>query len=427
MAGLLQNASLLGDDIPWLCALREKGTDVFTRLGVPGAKVEDWKYTKPRLLNADDFVLPEASAQHSCSCGCKDHCDEGCGCRRNIPLDAYQIHFENGFWHPEHNHFPEGVTVLPLDEAIAGNEDCRRYLGKIADIEIAPFAALNTAYLENGVFINIARGIKLDKPLVIICHTCAGERNLFYNLRNLVVMESGSEAEIIEYFHYDGIEKSRYFVNVVNEIAVGKNAVLKHYKCQDDAYKAAHVSLSAVQVKAGGRYQNFCLQKGADMGRNEVRVKLQDKGAEARVDAAYKMSGWATLDTTTVIEHLSPETYSEQLVKGVVDGEAKGVFQGKIHIAPNAVCTEGRQLHKALLLSDTAEIDCKPELEIFADDVKCSHGAASGELDEEQLFYMRSRGIDEDEARRILVEAFLDDVLMKVDSDPVRNWLKTQI
>ncbi len=427
MAGLLQNTTLWGENIPWLCALREKGADVFTRLGVPGAKVEDWKYTKPRLLTADDFVLPEAPAQHSCSCGCGGHCDEDCGCRRNIQLDAYQIHFENGFWHPEHNHFPEGVTVLPLDKAIADNEDCRRYLGKIADIETAPFAALNTAYLENGVFINIARGVKLDKPLVIICHTCAGGRNLFYNLRNLVIMESGAEAEIIEYFHYDGIEKSRYFANVVNEIMVGKNAVLKHYKCQDDAYKAAHVSLSAVQVKAGGRYQNFCLQKGADMGRNEVRVKLQDKGAEARVDAAYKMSGWATLDTTTVIEHLSPETCSEQLVKGVVDGEAKGVFQGKIHIAPNAIHTEGRQLHKALLLSDTAEIDCKPELEIFADDVKCSHGAASGELDEEQLFYMRSRGIDEDEARRILVEAFLDDVLIKIDSEPVRNWLKSQL
>ena len=427
MAGLLQNITLWGENIPWLCALREKGADVFTRLGVPGAKVEDWKYTKPRLLTADDFVLPSAPAQHSCSCGCGGHCDEDCGCRRNIQLDAYQIHFENGFWHPEHNHFPEGVTVLPLDEAIADNEDCRRYLGKIADIETAPFAALNAAYLENGVFINIARGVKLDKPLVIICHTCAGGRNLFYNLRNLVIMESGAEAEIIEYFHYDGIEKSRYFANVVNEIMVGKNAVLKHYKCQDDAYKAAHVSLSAVQVKAGGRYQNFCLQKGADMGRNEVRVKLQDKGAEARVDAAYKMSGWATLDTTTVIEHLSPETYSAQLVKGVVDGEAKGVFQGKIHIAPNAIHTEGRQLHKALLLSDTAEIDCKPELEIFADDVKCSHGAASGELDEEQLFYMRSRGIDEDEARRILVEAFLDDVLLKVDSEPVRNWLKTML
>lgn len=427
MAGLLQNTTLWGENIPWLCALREKGADVFTRLGVPGAKVEDWKYTKPRLLTADDFVLPEAPAQHACSCGCGGRCDEDCGCRRNIQLDAYQIHFENGFWHPEHNHFPEGVTVLPLDEAIADNEDCRRYLGKIADIETAPFAALNAAYLENGVFINIARGVKLDKPLVIICHTCAGGRNLFYNLRNLVIMESGAEAEIIEYFHYDGIEKSRYFANVVNEIMVGKNAVLKHYKCQDDAYKAAHVSLSAVQVKAGGRYQNFCLQKGADMGRNEVRVKLQDKGAEARVDAAYKMSGWATLDTTTVIEHLSPETRSEQLVKGVVDGEAKGVFQGKIHIAPNAIHTEGRQLHKALLLSDTAEIDCKPELEIFADDVKCSHGAASGELDEEQLFYMRSRGIDEDEARRILVEAFLDDVLIKIDSEPVRNWLKSQL
>ncbi len=427
MPGLLQDKKIFGEDIPWLCALREKGADIFRRLGVPGAKVEDWKYTKPRILNADDFVWPEAPAAHECSCGCSHHDGENCCCKQDMPLEAYQIRFENGFWQHEHNHLPEGVTVLPLDEAIADNEICRRWLGKITDMENAPFAALNTAYLENGVFICIERGVKLDKPLAIISHTCAGESNLFYNLRNLIVLENGAEAEIVEYFHYSGIEKSRYFANIVNEVMVGKNAQLRHYKLQDEAFKAAHVSLSAVQVKAGGKYHHFCLQKGADLGRDEVRVKLLDKGAETRVDAAYKMSGWATLDTTTLIEHISPETYSEQLVKGVVDGEAKGVFQGKIHIAPNAVHTEGRQLHKALLLSDTAEIDCKPELEIFADDVKCSHGAASGELDEEQLFYMRSRGIDEDEARQILVEAFLDDVLLKVDSESVRSWLKSKL
>ena len=136
------------------------------------------------------------------------------------------------------------------------------------------------------------------------------------------------------------------------------------------------------------------------------------------------MNGWATIDTTTDIEHLSPETYSNQLVKGIVGGDAKGVFQGKIHIAPDAVKTEGHQLHKALLLSDRAEIDCKPELEIYADDVKCSHGAASGELDAEQLFYMRSRGIDEDTAKQILIEAYLEDLFSQIDNEQIREWLR---
>ena len=136
------------------------------------------------------------------------------------------------------------------------------------------------------------------------------------------------------------------------------------------------------------------------------------------------MNGWATLDTTTDIEHLAANTFSRQLVKGVVGGDAKGVFQGKIHIAEGAVKTEGFQLHKALLLSDTAEVDVKPELEIFADDVKCSHGAASGELDEEQLFYMRSRGIGLQEARQILIDAYLDEVMTKVGSEKIREWIK---
>lgn len=136
------------------------------------------------------------------------------------------------------------------------------------------------------------------------------------------------------------------------------------------------------------------------------------------------MNGWATIDTTTDIEHLEPETYSSQLVKGVVGGDAKGVFQGKIHIAPHAVKTEGTQLHKALLLSDSAEIDVKPELEIFADDVKCSHGAASGELDEEQLFYMQARGIGRDEAKQLLIDAYLEDVFCRIASEPIRCWLQ---
>ena len=259
-------------------------------------------------------------------------------------------------------------------------------------------------------------------PLFIDVCTHADDKNLFYNLRNLIVVETGAKAQILEHYHYCGKEKSRYFINVVNEIYVGREAQLSHYKLQDDAFKSCHISLSAVQVKANGRYENFCCQKGADIGRNEVVVKLLEDGAFAKVDAAYKMSGWATIDTTTDIQHMSPNTHSEQLVKGVVDGDSKGVFQGRIHIAPNAQQTEGKQFHQALLLSDNAEIDVKPELEIFADDVKCSHGAASGELDSEQLFYMRSRGIDAKEAKQILVEAFLDDVLLRISDDNTREW-----
>lgn len=426
MPGLIQPKDLLAEDLPWLSALREKGRVAFEKNGVPTAKTEDWKYTKPRDLNASDFVMNSLEEVKECACG---HHHENCGCEchchNDLPFDAYVFHFSGGLPLHEHNSLPRGVVAMTLAEAF-DEEEVRKNIGRLVDISVSPFAALNTAYLEHGLYLCVERGIKLDKPLVIVNHTHGSEGNLFYNLRNLIIFENGAEAELVEYYHYSGAPKSRYFANIVSEIFLSRNSKLNHYKLQNEAFKANHVALTQVQVKADAVYNNFCFQKGANIGRNEVRVKLIEKNALTSVDAAYKMSGWAVLDTTTIVEHLSPDTFSSQLVKGVVDGESRGVFQGKIHIAPGSIHTKGQQLHRALLLSDTAEVDVKPELEIFADDVKCSHGAASGELDEEQLFYMRSRGIDENEARRILVEAFLDDVLSKIENEEIRSWFISQ-
>lgn len=477
MAGLIQKIKLFGSDIPWFETLRGKGLEAFEKQGVPTAKTEAWKYTKPRDLTADDFIINEsnfiaeleefaaagseeqcthdhqcngrdchchhgedcARGGQQCSCGHEEHAncnsaDGQCHChheeeidvRVDLPFEAYQLHFLNGQFIPIYPVLPHGVEIMTLMEAVI-NQDAKPYLCKLLDVEKHPFAALNTAYMEEGLFIRIAQNTKLEKPLIFINHTSVDNENLFYNLRNLVVVESGAEAELIEWYNYSGAEKSRYFANSVNEIFVNRNAKLKHYKMQDEAFKANHVALNLVRVKENGIYDAFCLQRGANIGRNETKVMLAEEQASAEVNAAYVMHGWATLDTTTDIEHLSPQTFSHQLVKGVVGGDAKGVFQGKIHIAEHAVKTEGFQLHKALLLTDTAEIDVKPELEIFADDVKCSHGAASGELDEETLFYMQSRGIGREDAKQILIDAYLDDVINKISSEPVRVWFKGMV
>ena len=422
MSGLLQNINLPDDNLPWLAALREKGREAFMRQGLPTAKTEAWKFTRPRDLQVDDFTLDITPCTCGTECKCHDHKKEKSSASV-LPFEAYELRFENGRLSHSHLHLPRGVQVMPLVEAFREADDIKSRLGKNIDLEHYPFCALNTAYLNEGVYINIGRNTKLDKPLALISHTHSCHDNLFFNLHNIIIVESGAKAEIVEYHHYSGIEKSRYFANIVNEIFIGRNAALTHYKLQNEAYKAVHIAFNGVKIRADGRYHSFCLQRGANLARNETKVSLMEEGASAEVNAAYIMNGWATLDTTTDIEHLAAHTTSEQLVKGVIGGEAKGVFQGKIHIAPHAVKTEGRQLHKALLLTDTAEVDCKPELEIFADDVKCSHGAASGELDEEQLFYMRSRGIGEEEARQMLIEAYLEDVLNTVPSAPVRGWL----
>ena len=387
----------------WAKGLSQEGKKAFLGIGLPTPKTEAWKYTKLRELEADDYEFAAPA-------------DKNAMPLQQFPFPCAEIDFLNGQWVKTSN-LPQGLTIKPLIEALS-------HINQIADIQNYPFAALNSAYLEQGVFIEVAANQKIEMPLVLRYHTIPQGHNFFENIRNIVVLNTGSQLDLVEYYSYTGEVKSRYFVNQVNEIQVQENAELNHYKFQNEAYKANHIALHAVDVETSGTYKSFCLQKGANIARNETKIKLKGLQARAQVDGAYVMNGWASLDTTTDIEHLVPQTQSSQLIKGVVGGDAKGVFQGKIHIAPNADQTEGTQLHKALLLSDTAEIDVKPELEIFADDVKCSHGAASGELDEEQLFYMQSRGISREDAKKMLIDAYLEDVFARIEQDTLHDWFK---
>ena len=388
----------------WAKELCSQGKNSFLAQGIPTPKTEAWKYTKLRELDADDYEFAAPA-------------DKNAMPLQQFPFPCAEIDFLNGQLVKTSN-LPQGLSIKPLAEAFS-------FINQVADINNYPFAALNTAYLKQGVFIEVAADQQVERPLVLRYLTIPENRNFFENIRNVIILNSGSRLDLIEYYHYIGEVKSRYFVNQVNEITVKENAELNHYKFQNEAYKANHIALHAVDVETSGTYKSFCLQKGANIARNETKVKLKGRQAKAQVDGAYVMNGWAILDTTTDIEHLVPQTQSSQLIKGVVGGDAKGVFQGKIHIAPNADQTEGTQLHKALLLSDTAEIDVKPELEIFADDVKCSHGAASGELDEEQLFYMQSRGISREDAKKMLIDAYLEDSFARIENETLREWFKS--
>ena len=361
---------------------------------LPTAKTEAWKYTRLRDLLATDYQL------------CRPIFQTG----KTIPLEADVINISNG----------QVVSELPTIEGVSIS------LLKDAKEKTAhPLALMNAQYLTQGLKI-IIKG-QLKRPLLLNYFMLPEDKNYFYHFRNKIICEENSSVEIIEQFTYQGEVKSCYLANLVNEIEIKSGAILKHYKYQNEAYKANHIALHEVTIAKEGKYESFCLQKGANIARNETEISLNGENAEAIVNATYMMNGWATLDTTTNIYHYQPQTKSSQLVKGVIGGTAKGVFQGRIHIAPNAVKTSGTQLHKAMLLSDEAEIDVKPELEIFADDVKCSHGAASGELDKEQLFYMRSRGIGEEEAKKLLINAYVTDVINQISNEPIREWFKELI
>ena len=400
MLRFLKNTALNGDEIPALFALRQKGRAALKNL--PDKKTEAYKYTPiAKALKDEMFIKPD----HHCA-GEDGHCH----CHENnLGFEAYEICFCDGVLH-EHFHLTDGIEAQSVLDAIS--EHSAGSLINRVEPEKFPFAALNTACLEQGVFLRICKDVK--KPIVL---HYKNKENGFCNIRNVIVLEKDASAEIVEIF--EG-ENEISMTNVVNEIFVAKNACFKHYKLQNSSQEAVHVALNYVDVKFGGKYESFTLHKGAKLARNETHVLLKEKGASAKVNAAYNIGKDTLVDTTTDTLHLSPDTTSNQIVRGVIDERARGVFQGKIHIAPMAVGVEGHQVHKALLLSDEAAVDVKPELEIFADDVKCSHGATSGDLDPNEIFYLCSRGIDEKNARRILTSAFLKTAFEDIQNPDIK-------
>lgn len=407
------NNHLWGDDIPWLIGLREKGQRVFEQLGWPNAKTEAWKYSYfPQQILDNLMVCPDSD-----SCQCHENCH--CHDKIKTPFAAYGIKFCNGRLHSEHVNLPEGVIVKPLVEAIYEGE-VKKYINKSFDLDKFPFAALNTAFLENGMMLIVERGVKLSQPIFI--HYQQHQKvHTFNNIRNIIVLEKGASATITE--HYEGERGSSYFNNIVNEIYAHDESKLRHYVVNNESETAYHVALNAADLRANASYEAFVMQGECAFCRHESYIRLLQKGAMATVNGAYQLCNNGISDITTNIFHLASNTDSQQLVKGVADGRSKGVFQGKIHIAPNIKQSEGHQQHRALLLSDNAEIDAKPELEIFAEDVKCSHGNTCGDLDAEQLFYMQSRGISLDDAKRILIKAHVDEAVATISDTKVKNWL----
>lgn len=398
MLKFLENITLQQNDIPSLFSLREKGRKALTSL--PDKKTEAYKYTPiTQNLTAEMFE----NGHHQCQDHC--HCHE-----KILPFEANQFHFCNGILH-EHFHPTRGLEAETILEAISTHNSNK--LINHFNLEKFPFAALNTACLEQGIFLRVSEEIK--QPILLYY---GGKENGLRNIRNIIVVEKGASAEIIEMFE-DGNDIS--FTNIVNEFFVFSSAELTHYKIQKQSDRAVHVALNSVEVSTDGKYESYTLQTGSQLARNETHILLKGENASADVNAAYNIKNATLVDTTTDIKHLAPQTKSLQLIKGVVDDTAHGVFQGKIHIAPMAVQTQGYQLHKALLLSDQAGIDVKPELEIFADDVKCSHGATSGDLNPEELFYLQSRGICENDARNILIEAFLQEAFISIKNESIKS------
>ena len=405
MLDFFEHLPLKESNIPALASLRQKGKAAFK--GLPALKDESYKYTPVQNIFSTDML------QEIEPCQTHDHCH--CN-QKHLDFEAHEFCFCNGFLH-EHFHFVDGLEISSLKDAFAEHE-ASKYVGKF-DLSKFAFAALNTALMDEGLFIRISK--PLTKPIALIYNTT---KSGLANIRNIIVLEKGAKAELVEIF--EGGNKP-YFTNITSEIFIAKDASLHHAKLQNEGQNAVHISFANVAVKENGIYQSHILQKGAKRTRTETHVTLKEENAAATVNAAYTIKAEQLSDITTNIEHLAPLSLSDQTVRGVIDEKAHGVFQGKIHIAPNAQKTEGHQQHKALLLSEEATLDAKPELEIFADDVKCSHGAASGDLNQDEIFYLQSRGIDEQTARQILTSAFLETAFETINNQDIKTLLTNAI
>jgi Fe-S cluster assembly protein SufD len=333
--------------------------------------------------------------------------------------------FLNGQFRPDLSvldHVPDGTRVV--DFAAANEEDLRALTAPpvvAVDPQARSVFDLNTACMSGGAVVHLGRGAILDPVQLLFVARPDAEPTAFH-LRNLIRAESGSSATVLE--SYIGLGEGVYWTNAVTQVAVAPNAVLRHYKLQAEGMAAFHVAATSVRLEHRAAYRMFAASLGSTLGRNEIDVDLAATDAVARLAGTTLARSTQHLDTTIRIEHSMPRGTSGQEFKNVVDGRAHAVFQGRIRVAPDAQKTDAEQVNRSLLLSSTAVADTKPELEILADDVKCSHGATIGDLDEEALFYLRARGISEAESRRLLVDAFIGELIEHITVDAARAYFR---
>ena len=371
---------------------RETAFEAFAAKGFPTNRVEAWKYTSLRPLARQRFApaAPDKEAE--------------------VPLlgEGPRIVLVNGF-------LREDLSTVPV-ERWAGPDG-------MADAEGEPLVALNAAMAGDGYALTV--GDIREEPIEIVHATVPGPTGPVAQSRNRIVIASGGAAHVIE--RHIGLGAGAYFVNGVTEVEVAAGGRLRHTKLQDEGADAHHLWFMPARLGRDAALESTVFTFGARLSRNQIEADIVGEGAELSLKGAYAVSGRQLADHTSRIEHRAPGATSRQVYKGAIGGQARGVFQGHIVVAEGAQKTDGHQLNRALLLSARAEIDAKPVLEIYADDVQCSHGATAGDIDGDALFYLRSRGIPADAARGLLVRAFLAEILDGVPEGALRSAVEERI
>ena len=412
-------AELPGHGLEWLDRSRESALDAFATSGFPTPRHEDWKYTRVTAIEKRSFKFAQQNGIHVQARDVERFHLGALECEQLVFVDGRYVDALSN-----RNLVDGGARITTLESAMnASSQLLESHLGHYADITGQPFCALNTAFMTDGAVIHVKnRGAgKLPVHLLFI----ASREGVVAHPRSLVVAEAGSQTTVLE--SYTSLVDGCYFTNALTEIALMEEAQVDHYKLQAESTKAFHVATLQVQQGRDSQFASHSISFGGQLVRNDINVLLDGEGAECTLNGLFMASGRQHVDYHTRIDHAKPNGTSEEIYKGILDGRARGVFNGRVKVHPDAQKTDAHQSNKNLLLSRDAEIDTKPELEIYADDVKCSHGATVGQLDEQSLYYLRSRGIGESQARSLLTYGFAKDILDRIDLVPLREKLTDEL
>jgi Fe-S cluster assembly protein SufD len=405
----------------WLEPVRRAAMDHFARTGFPTAREEEWRFTPVS-------PIAQATWRSGGVGGIEDVAREQLTPFVFGHSEWCTLVFVNGEYAPalsSPGSLPEGVLVANLADALRngnGTEILERHLTRYARIEESPFTALNTAFLRDGGLIHVPAGTDLPHPVNLVFVTTPDAAGAVIHPRNLVIVERNSRASLVESY-VTLAPGARYWTNPVTEVWTGANSWVEHTRIQRESEAAFHVATTQVEVSRDSHYRSFSMAMGANLARHNLNARLGDQNSEALLYGLYITHGNQVVDNHTVLYHDHPNCHSWEVYKGILDGHSHAVFNGKVFVKPEAQKTDAKQTNRNLVLSDHAKVDTKPQLEIFADDVRCTHGATVGRLDEMALFYAQSRGLPAEEARRVLTYAFAAEVIDEVSLQPVRDEL----
>jgi len=405
--------------VPQFAELKNDAIGAFKQIGFPTTKFEEWKYTSIAELLKNNFNSSHRESEVSL----KD-------IQNYLPEEANPILlvFENGKLNEnlsKINSLPEGIELGDLRK-FSGHPEVTKHLGKIARHKNESFVALNTALFQEGAFIFAGKNIICERPIHLLFINDSRHSATVSYPRNLIVASKGSSLKITESY-YSIAAANPSFCNPVTEIFIDDNASVEFCKSESENSNDFHVDYTSIFLRKDSKLNIHTITSGGNLVRNNLRIELQQQNGSAYLNGLYITGDGSHIDNHSFVDHASPDCYSNELYKGLLNGKSQGVFNGKIFVRKDAQKTNAYQSNKTIILSDDASMNAKPQLEIYADDVKCSHGATTGQIDEEAMFYLRSRGIGVDEARALLTNAFAEEILDKIMIPSFREKMKDLI